>query len=127
MADQATAQAQIKAGKLRAIAIKESARSHLLPEVATFTEQAYPGMEGTYARFGLRAPEGTPPAIVNKASADTITALNETQVSERFTSRGYTLSGSSPDKIRIWIKEDAERWGKAIQARCGVALDCFQL
>jgi tripartite-type tricarboxylate transporter receptor subunit TctC len=127
LADLATAQAQIKAGKLRAIAINESAHPPLLHEVAKVTEQAYPGMESAYARFGLLAPAGTPPAIVNKVSADTIKALNETQVSERFTSRGYTLSGSSPDKIRIWIKEDAERWGKVIQAICGVALGCFQL
>lgn len=127
LAGLATTQAQIKAGKLRAIAINESAHPPLLHEVAKVTEQAYPGMESAYARFGLRAPAGTPPAIVNKVSADTITALNDTQVSERFISRGYTLSGSSPDKIRIWIKEDAKRWGKVIQARCGVELDCFQL
>ena len=123
LADLATAQSQIKAGKLRAIAINGPARSPLLPDVATFTEQAYPAMEGTYARFGLLAPVGTPQAILNKVSADTITALNDPSVSDRFTSLGYTLTGSTPDKLRNWLKEDAERWGKVIQAIGGIVLD----
>jgi tripartite-type tricarboxylate transporter receptor subunit TctC len=123
LADLATAQSQIKAGKLRAIAINGPARSPLLPDVATFTEQAYPAMEGTYARFGLLAPVGTPQAILNKVSADTITALNDPMVSDRFTSLGYTLTGSTPEKLRNWLKEDAERWGKVIQAIGGIVLD----
>jgi len=123
LADLATAQSQIKAGKLRAIAINGPARSPLLPEVATFTEQAYPSMEGTYARFGLLAPASTPQVILNKVSADTITALNDPVVSDRFTSLGYTLTGSTPDKLRILLKEDGERWGKVIQAIGGIVLD----
>ncbi len=123
LADLATAQSQIKAGKLRAIAINGPTRSPLLPEVATFTEQAYPSMEGTYARFGLLAPIGTPQVILNKVSADTITALNDPLVSDRFTSLGYTLSGSTPDKLRTWLKEDGERWGKVIQSIGGIVLD----
>jgi tripartite-type tricarboxylate transporter receptor subunit TctC len=95
----------------------------LLPDVATFTEQAYPAMEGTYARFGLLAPVGTPQAILNKVSADTITALNDPSVSDRFNSLGYTLTGSTPEKLRNWLKEDAERWGKVIQAIGGIVLD----
>jgi tripartite-type tricarboxylate transporter receptor subunit TctC len=123
LADLATAQSQIKAGKLRAIAINGPSRSPLLPDVATFTEQAYPAMEGTYARFGLLAPVGIPQVILNKVSADTITALNDPMVSDRFTSLGYTLTGSTPDKLRNWLKEDAERWGKVIQAIGGIVLD----
>ncbi len=123
LTDLATAQSQIRTGKLRALAINGPARSPLLPDVPTFTEAGYPGVEGTYARFALFAPAGTPEAVIGKVSADTVAALKDPQVRDRFIALGYSLSGSTPAELAAGLKDDAERWGKVIRAIGGLTLD----
>lgn len=123
LSDLATAQSQVKSGKLRALAINGPARSPLLPDVLTFTEQGYPGVEGTYARFALFAPTGTPAAIVDRISADVVAALRSPDVVDRFTALGYSLGGSTPAQLTAALKEDAQRWGKVITALGGLTLD----
>lgn len=123
LTDLATAQSQVKSGKLRALAINGPARSPLLPEVPTFTEQGYPGVEGTYARFALFAPAGTPQAVVDKVSADTVAALKNPEVTERFVALGYSLGGSTPGVLAAALKDDAARWGKVIASLGGLTLD----
>jgi tripartite-type tricarboxylate transporter receptor subunit TctC len=123
LADLATAQVHIKSGKLRALAINGPTRSPLLPEVATFTEQGFASVEGTYARFALFAPTGTPDAIVQKVSADTVSALRAPDVVDRFTALGYSLAGSTPAQLAESLKDDANRWRKVINALGGLSLD----
>ena len=123
LTDLATAQSQIRSGKLRALAINGPARSPLLPDVATFTEQGFASVEGTYARFALFAPTGTPQAVVEKISADSVAALKNPEVIDRFTALGYSLSGSTPAALADSLKDDAQRWGKVITALGGLSLD----
>jgi tripartite-type tricarboxylate transporter receptor subunit TctC len=123
LSDLATAQAQVKSGKLRALAINGPTRSPLLPDVLTFTEQGYPSVEGTYARFALFAPTGTSSAVVDKISADVIAALRSPDVVDRFTALGYSLGGSTPAQLSTSLKDDAQRWGKVITALGGLTLD----
>lgn len=123
LTDLATAQSQIKTGKLRALAINGPSRSPLLPDVPTFTELGYPSVEGTYARFALFAPAGTPQPIVEKISADTVLALRDPAFADRFTALGYSLAGSSPAELSDALKDDAERWGKVIRMLGGLTLD----
>lgn len=123
LTDLATAQSQVKSGKLRALAINGPTRSPLLPDVATFTEQGYAGVEGTYARFALFAPTGTPQAVVDKVSADVVAALRSPDVVDRFTALGYSLSGSTPASLSASLKDDAQRWGKVITALGGLTID----
>ena len=123
LTDLATAHAQITAGKLRALAINGPERSPLLPQVPTFTEQGFAGVEGTYARFALFAPTGTPQAVVDKVSADTVAALQDPQVRDRFVNLGYSLSGSTPTALAASLRDDAVRWRKVIDAIGGLTLD----
>jgi len=123
LTDLATAQSQIKSGKLRALAINGPTRSPMLPEVPTFTEQGYPAVEATYARFALFVPAGTPQAVVDKVAADTVAALKNPEVTERFAALGYLLGGSTPGVLAAALKDDAARWGKIIAALGGLTLD----
>lgn len=123
LTDLATAQSQLKSGKLRALAINGAARSPLLPEVPTFSEQGYASVEGTYARFALFAPAGTPQALVDRISADTVRALQSADVVDRFAALGYSLSGSTPASLAASLQDDAQRWGKVISALGGLNLD----
>jgi tripartite-type tricarboxylate transporter receptor subunit TctC len=123
LTDLATAQTHINAGRLRALAINGPDRSPMLPGVATFTEQGFPSVEATYARFGLFAPAGTPLSIIDKVSADVVTALRAPDVRDRFIALGYSLDGSTPDAFAVTLKQDAERWGRVVAALGGIALD----
>ncbi|MGD9946229.1 MAG: Bug family tripartite tricarboxylate transporter substrate binding protein, partial [Burkholderiaceae bacterium] len=123
LVDLATSQAQLKTGKLRAVAVNGPTRSPLLPDVPTFTEQGFPGVEGTYARFALFAPAGTPEAVVNRIAADTGVALTDPAIRERFAPSGYSLSGSTSAQLSAMIKDDTQRWGQVIKAIGGLQLD----
>jgi tripartite-type tricarboxylate transporter receptor subunit TctC len=95
----------------------------MLPAVPTFTEQGYPQVEATYARFGLFAPAGTAPAIVDKVAADTVAALKAPDVRDRFIALGYSLDGSTPAAFANTLKQDAERWSRVVASLGGLALD----
>jgi tripartite-type tricarboxylate transporter receptor subunit TctC len=123
LTDLATAQAHIKSGKLRALAINGPVRSPLLPDVPTFTEQGFGSVEGTYARFALFAPVGTPQSVVDKISADTVAALRSPDMTQRFTPLGYSLAGSTPAQLAESLKDDARRWSKVIDGLGGLTLD----
>lgn len=123
LTDLGTAQAQIRSGKLRALAINGPTRSPMLPDVPTFTESGYPGVEGTYARFALFAPAGTPASVVERVAADTVTALRTPEITERFSVMGYNLAGSTPAQLAGSLKDDAQRWRQVITAIGGLTLD----
>lgn len=123
LTDLATAQAQIRSGKLRALAINGPARSPLLPDVPTFTELGYPSVEGTYARFALFAPIGTPAPVVDRISVDTSAALRSPDVADRFSALGYNLAGSTPVQLADSLRDDTQRWREVITAIGGLTLD----
>jgi len=123
LTDLATAHTHIRSGKLRALAINGPTRSPLLPEVATFTEQGFASIEGTFARFAMFAPTGTPPAIVERIAADIIGALDSAEVRDRFNVLGYNLYGSTPVQLAETLKQDSERWRRVIVALGGLSLE----
>lgn len=123
LVDLGNAQTHLKTGKLRGLAINGARRSALLPDVPTFTELGFPGVEGTYARFGVLAPTGTPQPVVERISRDLTTVLAEPALQERFLPAGYVLSGSTPAQLSQLMREDGERWGKVIAALGGLSLD----
>lgn len=79
MVDLASAQQQIKAGKLVAFAVTSAQRLPQLPDVPTFAEAGVPGYEST-GWFGVVAPAGTPPAIVARLNLEIVAALNDPEI-----------------------------------------------
>jgi tripartite-type tricarboxylate transporter receptor subunit TctC len=115
MFDQLTsASANIKAGKLRALAVSSTARSAALPDVPTFAEAGVAHFDFTNVT-GLLAPAGTPPDIIAKLHAAAVKAVNSSAVRERFAAMGVIGVGDQPEQFAWFIREDFARWSKVVK------------
>ena len=105
----------IKAGKLRAIAVTSLQRAPALPDVPTIAESGLPGFEAT-AWFGIVAPAGTPPAIVNRISADVNQWLRTPEAKDKLLAQGAIANGGSPEQFAAHIRAETEKWAKVVKA-----------
>jgi len=104
----------IKAGRLRALAVTGKRRAALLPEVPTLDESGVPGYEaGSW--YGILAPAGTPQAIVVKLHEAIARALAQPEVRERLVSEGAEVIGSTPEAFAAHITAELARMGKLIR------------
>ncbi len=104
----------IKAGKLRALAVTTAQRSPELPDVPTVAETV-PGYEAS-AFFGLVAPKGTPPDIVNTLNKEINAALNDPGMQAKLKQLGGTpIPGSTADFGKLLADETA-KWEKVVHA-----------
>ena len=105
---------QIKAGRIRALAVSMSRRSPAAPEIQTLAEAGVPGYE-TVAWFGLLAPAKTPRDIINKLSAETARILKLPDVNTRLSDLGAEPVGSTPAQFDAHIKSEILKWAKVIK------------
>ena len=110
-----TSLAQIKAGKLRALATMGAERSPLMPEVPTVAESGFPGFEANNW-YGMLAPAGVPRELVARLNAETRKTLQSPDVIERLTAQGYEIVPSTPEKLREHMVMETEKWAKVIKA-----------
>lgn len=108
----------VKSGKLRAIAISSPKRWPLFPDLPTVSE-TLPGFEAA-TWYGVLAPAGTPPAIVNKLQNDMAGVLQQPDVRAYITGSGFAPIGNKPDEFAQIIQRDMQKWGKLLRA-IGVA------
>ena len=102
--------AQVKAGKLKAIAVTGKARLASLPEVPTF-EQG--GLLVDASGFqGVLAPAGTPPEAVARLSQALNAALAQPEVRERFAAAGLETVSSTPAEFAAFIRSEIAKWGR---------------
>jgi tripartite-type tricarboxylate transporter receptor subunit TctC len=106
---------QIKAGKLRAIAVTSAQRAPALPDVPTIAESGLPGFEAT-SWFGVVAPAGTPPAIVARLNADVNQWLQTPEAKEKLLAQGAAAAGGSPEQFAAYIRAETEKWAKVVKA-----------
>lgn len=105
---------QIKAGKVKAIAVTTSRRSSALPDLPTIAEQALPGFDsGSW--FALFAPADTPRDIVAKLNAETIKALSVPEVREVLVAQGAEPSPGRPEDLTRLIRDDIEKWTRVAE------------
>jgi len=105
---------QIKAGKLRAIAVTSSQRMPQLPDTATVAESGVSGFESTLA-YGILAPRGTPAAVLEEIHAQLARITATKEFRERVDFEGaVVLEGTGADFAAL-IREQAEKWGKVIR------------
>ena len=105
---------QIKAGKLRALAVTTAKRSALLPDVPTLAELGLTGYEaGSW--YGLLVPAGTPEAIVRRLNAESVKALRGGSVRDSLSSEGAEVIGSTPEEFARHIRAEHARVGKMIK------------
>jgi tripartite-type tricarboxylate transporter receptor subunit TctC len=103
----------IKAGTLRAIAVSSKKRFSLLPDVPTFDESGMPGFEAVL-HYGLLAPHGTPPAIVEKLSAEVRKAVADPEVQKRIHFEGGDPLTSSAAEYAADIDKEEKKWGALV-------------
>ena len=104
----------IRTGKLRAMAVTTATRSEVLPEIPTVSE-FLPGFEANNW-FGVAAPKGTPPKIIDKLNNEINAALAEPKIKARLADLGEAALAGSPADFGKLITEEAEKWGKVIRA-----------
>ncbi|MEK6592994.1 MAG: tripartite tricarboxylate transporter substrate binding protein [Pseudomonadota bacterium] len=105
---------QVKAGKIRALAVSPAKRSSAAADIPTIAESGVPGYDSG-AWFGLLAPAGTPKAIVDKLSAETARILGLPDVSKRISELGAEPVGSTPAQFTAFIKTEIAKWAKVIK------------
>lgn len=103
----------LQAGKLRAIAVTSKKRFSLLPDVPTFDESGMPGFEAVL-HYGLLAPPGTPPEIVNKLSAELQKLASDPQVQDRIHFEGGDPLTSTPDGYAKDIDAEEKKWSALV-------------
>jgi tripartite-type tricarboxylate transporter receptor subunit TctC len=111
----------IKAGKLRALAVTTKSRSALMPELPTIAEAGLPGFE-TDAWFGVLAPAGTPPEIVNRLSAEIAKIAKSPEIRERLVAMGAEPVGSTPEEFKAVIDRDIAKW-KPLAQKVNIRID----
>lgn len=106
---------QVKAGKLRAIAVTSSERDPIAPDIPSIEEQGVPGYDIS-EWTGLIAPARTPAAIITQLNALFLSAVKNPDIAKKLESEGNIMVGSTPDYFRQRIATETERWRKVITA-----------
>jgi tripartite-type tricarboxylate transporter receptor subunit TctC len=106
---------QIRAGKLRALAVTSAVRAPALPDVPTVAEAGVPGFEAS-SWFGLLAPAGTPPEIVAKVNDELARWIATPEARERLLAQGANAAGGSPQAFAAHIAAETAKWSKVVKA-----------
>ena len=102
-------------GQLRVLAVTTGRRTPAAPDIPTLAESGLRGFDvsGWYAFF---VPAGTPPDIVKKMHADTVTALADPTVKAKLEQLGLFVIGSTPGELAAYLKSEMEKWGPVIKS-----------
>jgi len=107
--------AQVRGGKLRALAICSAARDPALPDVPTTAEVGMPALQ-TENWTAMMVPAGTPDAIVAKLGAEIVKIMNVPEVAERARVQGFRVDARGPDAFAAFLASEITRWAGVIRA-----------
>jgi len=108
-------QAQVQAGKLRALAVTSAKRFPLLPDLPTLAESGYPNFV-SLAWNGVLVPAGTPKPVIARLNAEINAILKEPDVVQKLNGQGFELVGGTPEEFAAVIKGESEKWAPVIKA-----------
>jgi len=108
------AMAQVKGGRLVALAAAGDKRSSFAPDVPTLAELGFKGVEADLW-YGMLAPAGTPAEIVARINADMRKALALPEVKTALSAQGMEIGPSSPEEMAALMKKDAARWAAVVK------------
>ena len=106
---------QVRAGKMKALAVTGLKRSDLAPEIPSVAELGYPQLE-SLAWIGLLVTAGSPPEALQRLSSESIRAMRAADTREILAKQGFEVIGSSPPDFSRWIKAESDKWAKVIKA-----------
>ena len=106
---------QVRAGRMKALAVTGLRRSQLAPEVPSVAELGYPQLE-SLAWIGLLAPAGTSQVVIGRLSQETVKSMRTTEVRDSLGKQGFDVVASSPSEFASWIRNEQAKWSKVIKA-----------
>lgn len=112
--DLAAALPHIKAGKLKAFAVTSPKRLSNLPEVPTLSESGLTGYDST-GWFGLVAPTGTPPQVIQRLHTEFTAALNDESIKSQMRQNGMEPLSTTMEGFDAYIKSETQKWAKVIK------------
>ena len=111
----ASAMPQVKAGRLKALAVTTAARSPLAPDLPTMAEAGLPGFDiATW--FGLFAPAGTPRDVIAKWNAEVTKILNSPEMRDRLTAQGAQPAPDTPEQFAAFIAAEIPKYARIVKA-----------
>jgi tripartite-type tricarboxylate transporter receptor subunit TctC len=111
----ASAMSQVKAGKLRALAVTTAERSKLVPDLPTMAEAGVPGFDiSTW--YGLMAPAGTPPDVIAKWNSAVTKILSAPDMRERLAAQGAEAAPDTPEEFTKFISTELAKYAKIVKA-----------
>jgi tripartite-type tricarboxylate transporter receptor subunit TctC len=112
---------QVKAGRLRALAVTSAKRTPVLPDLPTIAESGMPGFETT-SWHGILVPARTPKTIAARLHDELVKMLAQPDVRARFTSEGIDAIGNTPHEFATYIHAETVKYAKVIR-QAGIKAD----
>ena len=106
---------QVKAGRMKGLAVTALKRSALAPDVPSVAELGYPQLE-SLAWIGLLATAGTPAPALERLAAETAAAMRAEDTRELLGKQGFDVVGGDPADFAAWIRAESQKWEKVIRA-----------
>lgn len=105
---------QVRAGRLRALAITSLKRSPALPDLPTVAESGLPGFEASQW-YGVLVPAGTPRPIVARLNSELVKVIRLPELTERIVNEASIPIGSTPEEFSAWLKSEIAKWAKIVK------------
>jgi len=109
-----TAVPQVKAGRIRGLAVTTARRSVILPELPTIAEAGLPGFEADNW-YGVVTTMKTPRAVIDRLNAEVVRALHTTDVKQLLFTQGLEVRTSTPQEFGAYMKSEFDKWAKVIK------------
>ena len=106
---------QIRAGRIRALAVTSAVRDPALPEVPALAESGFPGFE-VVTWQGILAPAGTPAPVVRRLAEAIAAALADPEVSAQLRAQAFQVTGAGPERFGALLAAEARRWPEVVRA-----------
>ncbi|MCZ7558676.1 MAG: tripartite tricarboxylate transporter substrate binding protein [Burkholderiaceae bacterium] len=106
----------LKSGRVRALAVASQQRLAALPDLPTFAEAGYPGVEGK-GWMGVMVPLGTPEPVIRRLHGEFARILKSPEIVEQWIASGAEPGGNTPEEFGAYISEEYDRWGRIIRER----------
>ena len=119
--DVPAALSNVKAGRIRALAVTTKQRISAMPDVPTFEEAGVKGYE-SIGWFGAVAPAGTPSAVIQRLNSEIRAALAAPDVREKAIAAGCEPAADSPQEFAAFIRDEARKWADVIK-KAGVKIE----
>jgi tripartite-type tricarboxylate transporter receptor subunit TctC len=105
---------QVKAGKLKALALLSAKRFPATPEIPTSVEQGFPGLE-SYVWFGLYAPARTPAVLIDRINREVVSILRTHEARDALLAQGAEAVPNTPAEFAAFQRQEIAKWGKVIR------------